>query len=117
MNNQRIFDLENLVRFSDQSATVTQVIETENASIAVWGVQPGQTVQAHFHPNGQDTWVLLRGTLTYYLGNGQSQVLKASEVAIATKNQVHGAVNNSEENAVFISIYSAPNIGYEAGLI
>ncbi len=113
MMEDRILALEAYVRFSDQVARVTQIIETKNASIAIWGVKPGQIVQAHFHPDGQDTWVMLRGTLTYYLGNGQSQVLNAGEVAIADKNQIHGAVNENSEDAVFVSIYSAPKIGYE----
>ena len=59
---------------------------------------------------------MLRGTLIYYLGNDQSQVLNQGDVAIAEKNQIHGAVNNSNENAVFVSIYSAPHIGYKKEL-
>jgi quercetin dioxygenase-like cupin family protein len=113
MMKDRIFALEAWVRFSDIAAMVTEIIQTENASIAIWGVKPGQVVEAHFHPDGQDTWVMLRGTLMYYLGNGQSQSLNAGEVAIAEKNQIHGAVNDNSEDAVFISIYSAPQIGYE----
>ena len=116
MMNDRIFSLESHVRFSDESATVTEIIQTESSSIAMWGVKPGQLVQPHRHPDGQDTWVMLRGTLTYYLGNGESQSLYMGEVAIADKNQIHGAVNNSSEDAVFISIYSAPQIGYEKAL-
>jgi len=114
--NKRIFSLESQVRFSDESATVTEIINTENSSIAVWGVKPGQIVQAHLHPDGQDTWLMLRGTLAYYLGNGASQSLNKGEVAIADQNQIHGAVNNSSEDAVFVSIYSAPQIGYEKAL-
>jgi quercetin dioxygenase-like cupin family protein len=38
------------------------------------------------------------------------------EVAIADQHQIHGAVNNSSEDAVFISIYSAPQIGYQKTL-
>lgn len=113
MINSRLFALEAHVRFSEEVATVTEISETENSSIAIWGVRPGQIVQAHLHPDGQDTWVMLRGTLTYYLGNGQSQILNAGEVAIADKNQIHGAVNDNSEDAVFVSIYSAPQIGYE----
>jgi len=42
--------------------------------------------------------------------------LNTGEIAIADKTQVHGAVNNSSEDAVFVSIYSAPQIGYEKAL-
>ncbi len=116
MMKSRIFALEDCVRFSDGGATVTEIIQTENSSIAIWGVKPDQIVEAHCHPDGQDTWVMLRGTLTYYLGNGQRQSLKAGEVAIAEKNQVHGAVNDNSEDAVFVSIYSASQLGYEKAL-
>ncbi|MEB3192115.1 MAG: cupin domain-containing protein [Snowella sp.] len=116
MNDQRIFNLEQIARFSEQAAVATPVIETHNSSIAVWGVQPQQIVQPHSHPGGQDTWVMVKGTLTYYLGNHQSQILHQGEVAIAEKDQVHGAINHSQENAIFISIYSAPKIGYQQQL-
>jgi quercetin dioxygenase-like cupin family protein len=111
--NERIFAFADHVRFSEQAATVTEIILTEHSSIAVWGVKPGQQVHAHIHPDGQDTWVMIRGTLIYYLGSGQSQSLTVGQVAIAEKNQVHGAVNEGLEDAVFVSIYSARQLGYE----
>jgi quercetin dioxygenase-like cupin family protein len=86
MKNQRIFNLEQVACFSEQAATVTPVIETEDSSIAVWGIQPQQIVQPHSHPNGQDTWVMLKGTLTYYSGNSHNQILRQGDVAIAAKN-------------------------------
>lgn len=110
--NERIFALEAYASFSDEKAVVTEVVITKNSSIAVWGVRPGQEVQAHAHPDGQDTWFMLRGALSYYLGNGQRQTLSAGEFAIADQDQVHGAINEGTEDAVFVSIYSAPEIGY-----
>lgn len=110
--NERIFALEAYACFSDEKAVVTEVVITENSSIAVWAVRPGQEVEAHYHPNGQDTWFMLRGTLTYYLGSSQRQRLSAGQFAIADQNQVHGAVNEGTEDSVFVSIYSAPKIGY-----
>jgi len=49
MLNPRIFALEAHVRFSEEAATVTEIIQTENSSIAIWGVKPGQIVKAHSH--------------------------------------------------------------------
>jgi hypothetical protein len=40
MINERIFSLEFQVCFSDESATITEIINTENSSIAIWGVKP-----------------------------------------------------------------------------
>lgn len=70
---ERIFDLRDLVKFSDEKAKVTQITATENTIIFVWGVKPGQEVQEHTHPGGQDTWIMMQGELTYYLGIGKNQ--------------------------------------------
>jgi len=55
---------------------------------------------------------MLRGSLTSYLGNGQSRTLSPGQFALADQGQIHGAVNEGTEDAVFVSIYSAPEIGY-----
>ena len=110
---QRALDPAALVRFSDEKATVTEISITEHSSIAVWGVRPGQEVPAHIHPDGQDTWVMLRGSLSYYLGNGERATIRAGHVDVADHHQVHGAINEGTEDAVFVSIYSAPKLGWE----
>jgi quercetin dioxygenase-like cupin family protein len=110
---ERIFNVEKLARFSDEKATVMEIVVTEHSSIAVWGVRPGQEVPAHTHPDGQDTWVMVRGELTYYLGNGQRRVIRAGELDVASPNEVHGAINESDADAVFLSIYNAPKLGWE----
>jgi len=111
--NQRTFNAEQLVHFSDAKATVTEISITDFTSIAVWGVRPGQEVPAHTHPDGQDTWVMVQGELTYYLGGGQRCAIRAGDVDVADKNQVHGARNESKADAIFLSIYSAPKLGWE----
>lgn len=112
----RIFDPEKHLHFSEQGATVTEIVVTDHSSIAIWGVRPGQEVKAHTHPRGQDTWVMLRGELSYYLGCGERRVLRAGQLDVADRNQVHGAYNEGVEDAVFLSIYSAPDIGYQEAL-
>ena len=110
---RRIFNAEELVRFSDEKASVTEIVITPHSSIAVWGVRPGQEVPAHTYPDGQVTWVMVRGELTYYLGNGWRRFIRAGEVDVASPNKVHGAVNESMGDAVFLSIYNAPKLGWE----
>lgn len=107
---QRTFDIEKLVRFSEEKAIVTEISVTKHSSIAVWGVRPGQQVSAHTHPDGQDTWIVIRGELTYYLGNGQKKIIAAGQIDVAEPSQVHGAINEGSEDAVFLSIYSAPSL-------
>lgn len=107
---QRTFDVEKSVRFSEKKAIVTEIVITNHSSIAVWGVRPGQKVPAHTHPDGQDTWIVIRGELTYYLGDGQKKIISPGQIDIAEPSQVHGAINEGSEDAVFLSIYSAPSL-------
>ena len=110
---QRTLNPEALVQFSDEKATVTEISITEHSSIAVWGVRAGQEVPAHIHPDGQDTWIMLRGSLSYFLGNGERATIRAGQVDVAEHHQVHGAINDGGEDAVFLSIYSGPKLGWE----
>lgn len=110
---ERVFNAEQMVRFADEKATVTEIAVTAHSSIAVWGVRPGQEVPAHTHPDGQDTWIMLRGELAYYLGNGQRRTIRAGELDVASPNEVHGAINESTDDAVFLSIYNAPKLGWQ----
>ena len=110
---ERIYTVEDIVKFSDEKAVVTKVVDTKHSSIAVWGVKPGQEVKAHIHPKGQDTWIMIQGELTYYLGNGQSKKIIAGQIDVASQNVVHGCINEGKEDVIFISIYSPRDIGYE----
>lgn len=110
---QRILHALEAVQFSRDKATVTELSITRSASIAVWGVRPGQEVPAHTHPDGQDTWVMLRGELTYCLGRGERRVIRTGDVDVADIGEVHGALNEGREDAVFLSIYSAPKLGWQ----
>jgi quercetin dioxygenase-like cupin family protein len=110
---ERIFTVKDIVKFSDEKAKLTQVAATEHSIIFVWGVKPSQEVEAHIHPKGQDTWIMIQGELTYYLGNGQIKKIKAGQIDVAPKDSVHGCINEGKEDAIFVSIYSPKDIGYE----
>ena len=110
---ERIFDVRDLVKFSDEKAKVTKITATENTIIFVWGVKPGQQVEAHTHPGGQDTWIMVQGELTYYLGNGKTKSIHAGQIDVASKNYVHGCMNEGKQDAIFVSIYSPRDIGFQ----
>jgi len=109
---ERIFDVRDLVKFSGEKAKVTQVAATENTIIFVWGIKPGQEVEAHTHPGGQDTWIMMQGELAYYLGNGKTKRIHAGQI-VASKNDIHGCINEGSEGAIFVSIYSPRDIGFQ----
>jgi quercetin dioxygenase-like cupin family protein len=116
MQKNRTFDAIKLAQFSDANDEKGKVIEisvTDRQSVAIWAVRPGQRVPAHIHPDGQDTWILLKGELTYFLGNGHKRTISEGSVAVAQSLEIHGAINEGQTDVIFISIYSAPSLKVE----
>ena len=56
---------------------------------------------------------MLRGELTYYLGGSARRTIRAGDVDVADQDPVHGALNTGHEEAVFLSIYSAPKLDWQ----
>ena len=87
---------------------------TAESVIVVWHVRPGQTLPAHVHPHGQDTWTVLAGRADYLAGDGVHRPLAPGDIAVAAPGQVHGAVNTaSQEDFVFVSVVAPGAAGYE----
>ncbi|WP_283401551.1 cupin domain-containing protein [Halorubrum sp. DM2] len=111
--NGRVFTATEAIEFSDEHAESTQIVETSDSAVFVWRVKPGQELSGHIHSDGQDTWVMIQGTLTYYLGDGQTKQITAGQVDVDPEEIVHGGVNEGTDNVIFVSIHSGPDIGYE----
>jgi quercetin dioxygenase-like cupin family protein len=100
-------------RPSDGEPIRSVVLETEESTIVVWHVRPGQEIAAHVHPHGQDTWTVLSGSAGYYQGSGVVTKLQAGEIAVAKPGQVHGAMNtDSKESFIFVSVVAPGNAGF-----
>ncbi len=82
--------------------------------MVAWYIQPGQTIPAHNHPHGQDTWTILAGRGKYYLDQaGTRTPIVVGDVVVAHTGCVHGVVNNGNEPLVFISVVSPADAGYQ----
>ena len=109
----RIFAISEFARPSDGEPIRSVVLETEESTIVVWHVRPGQEIAAHVHPHGQDTWTVLSGSAGYYQGSGVVTKLQAGEIAVAKPGQVHGAMNtDSQESFIFVSVVAPGNAGF-----
>ena len=94
------------------------VIESQDAVVVAWYINPGQEISPHIHPNGQDTWIVLNGTGDYYLDQaGTTKPIGAGDIVIAHPECVHGVVNNSNAPLIFISVVSPLNAGYQRVLL
>jgi len=79
-----------------------------------WHVKPGQTIKAHVHPRGQDSWTILSGEGDYQTDSTGSVIrIYAGDIVIAHANQVHGVHNSGQEDLTFISVVTTAEAGYQ----
>lgn len=109
---ERIFSVPDHVHPSDGKPIRSVVLETGDSVIVVWHAHPGQEIEAHVHPHGQDTWTVVAGEAEYYLGNGMTTHVVTGDIAIAKPGQVHGAFNTGSVPFIFVSVVAPGNAGF-----
>ena len=114
MKSNRIFKSAEFMKSSDGDPIRSVVVESKDAVIVAWCVNPGQRIAAHVHPAGQDTWTVLSGCGEYQLeASGEARMIVAGDVVVAYTGCVHGVYNSGAEPLRFISVVSPADAGYE----
>ncbi|WP_242041152.1 cupin domain-containing protein [Leptolyngbya sp. FACHB-261] len=84
MSTTRIFNSSNFLQPTDGEPIRSVITESKDAVVVAWYIKPGQTISAHIHPNGQDTWTVLAGKGEYYLDQvGTTKPIVAGDVVVA----------------------------------
>jgi quercetin dioxygenase-like cupin family protein len=114
MNTNRIFKSADFMQPSAGEPIRSVVVETDEAVVVAWHVEPGQRIAAHVHPSGQDTWTILSGQGEYQVHeSGEVKLVVAGDIVVAYSKCVHGVHNNGTEPLRFISVVSPADAGYE----
>ena len=114
MSAQRIFSSSDFLQTSSGEPIRSVVTESPEAVVVAWIVLQGQTIAAHVHPQGQDTWTVLSGRGEYRIDAASSaQALKPGDIAVAPVGAVHGVYNPHPEPLVFISVVTPADAGYQ----
>jgi quercetin dioxygenase-like cupin family protein len=114
MAENRIFHSADFLQSTDGEPIRSVISESPESTIVAWYIQPQQSIPAHIHPQGQDTWTILAGKGEYYLDlTGTTRSIVKGDVVIAPIGSVHGVSNNSNEPLIFISVVSPSTAGYE----
>jgi quercetin dioxygenase-like cupin family protein len=114
MSIRRIFTSSQFFQPTDGEPIRSVVTESQDAVVVTWYVKPGQEISPHIHPNGQDTWTILRGKGEYYLDEiGTKKTVVAGDIVVAYTGCVHGILNNGDEPLIFISIVAPADAGYQ----
>ncbi|MEA5011228.1 MAG: cupin domain-containing protein [Angelakisella sp.] len=105
--NGRFFTVAEVVAEKPANATKYLLYENERTNGVVWYVPTGKEVPRHYHPDTDDTWIILSGSGKYYLKNGAEKEINGGMVISAAKGEVHGAICTGAEPLIFVAI-SAP---------
>lgn len=111
---ERVFSVMDFAKSDPKMVHRHVITQSEHAIVTGWNVLPGQGLNSHRHPAGQDTWVVLSGEAEYFTGGGKSRRIKAGDVAVAGTGQIHGARNIGSEPFVFVSIVAPADAGLES---
>lgn len=115
MESTRVFSFSDRAVAAPGEPVRTVVLQTEHAAVVAWLVLPGQSIRAHVHPSGQDSWTVLAGEGEYFLDEGGSTTrLRAGDIAVARSGEVHGVRNTGAVPLEFVSVVSPAEAGYEA---
>lgn len=110
----RIFNSTEFFQPADGEPIRSIIAESKDAVVVGWYIKPGQKIDPHIHPNGQDTWTILSGKGEYYLDEvGNKKLVVAGDVVIAYTGCLHGVFNNGDEPLMLISVVAPSNAGYE----
>jgi len=114
MNPERLFKVTEFLQPADSEPIRSVITESADAAVIAWYVKPGQSISAHMHPDGQDTWTILSGCGEYSVSfNGESIAIAKGDVLVAHRREVHGVLNTGQEPLVFVSVVSPAASGYE----
>ncbi|NJO73736.1 MAG: cupin domain-containing protein [Leptolyngbyaceae cyanobacterium RM1_406_9] len=110
----RIFNSSQFLQPADEEPIRSVITESKDATVVAWYVKAGQEISPHLHPNGQDTWTILKGSGKYYLDKtGAMGAIAAGDVVIAPVGCVHGVLNDGDQPLIFISVVSPADAGYQ----
>ena len=113
MGEQRVYKASDHMQVSDGDPIRSVVVESEHSVIVAWHVEPGQSIAAHTHPAGQDTWTILSGEGQYQVdAMGNTVAVVPGDVVVARQGQVHGVRCTSLEPLRFISVVAPLEAGY-----
>lgn len=98
--------------FKDDAVNKLTFIKTEQLVQDTYYFKPGQVLDYHRHPNGDQVFFVHEGEGTYYLDNGQEATadLKPGVVVLAPKGVWHKIVAKSK---LVVSQATAQPAGFE----
>lgn len=110
---ERVFASRSFQQPADGEPIRSVITESADAALISWIVKPGQRISPHVHPAGQDTWTVLSGRGQYQVNAaGDTVQIRAGDVVVANRGEVHGVFNDGDEPLEFVSVVCPAAAGF-----
>lgn len=87
--------------------------QSERITITEVHLEPNAIQPRHIHKNSEQIWYAVKGIGTLLLEDGKEKQFTAGDVVRFADGDVHGLLNNSDNEFVYISVTSPPiNFNY-----
>ena len=106
-----------IVELSNPGVVSRQLLNPENSSservtITEVHVDVGACQPRHTHDASEQIWYAVKGTGKLLLENDQGKVFRAGDVVRFADKDVHGLLNDGDEEFVYVAV-TAPPINFE----
>lgn len=97
IKNANIFQAQEL---SEEGVKKITLIATDDLAVDTYYFKPGQVLDYHRHPNGDQIFIIQKGRGSFYLDDGNKEEvvsLEEGSVVLAPKGVWHKVVNEGDE--------------------
>lgn len=105
----KISNWEDLEETEARPGILRKVITRGGIQVIQYRYAPGSVFEDHFHPEEQMT-IVLSGSL-YFIIAGKKATVRKGDIVHIPGNIHHEAVNNENEEALTLNIYTPPKKG------
>lgn len=109
---------ETIVELSNPGVVSRQLLNPDNSSskrvtVTEVHLEAGASQPRHTHNASEQIWYAIKGTGKLLLADEREKDFKAGDVVRFADNDVHGLLNDGEEEFVYVSVTAPPiNFGY-----
>ena len=82
--------------------------ESRRVTITEVHLKPGYSQPRHIHDTSEQIWYALKGTGLLLLANNNEKKFSEGDVVRFSSGEVHGLLNDSDEEFVYISVTTPP---------
>lgn len=104
---------DNIRKLSNPGVVSMQLLNSENSNsdrvtITKVSIEPDAQQPRHSHEASEQIWLAVKGRGVLLLADNEEKAFYEGDVVRFSQGEIHGLLNNSDEEFVYISVTSPP---------